>query len=70
MEENDLMVEKLYHVLFTHYNMNEANALCRMINDEDMDLTTFNRNFTMIRYQQPKNTDDEKYVNWLESLSI
>jgi hypothetical protein len=41
-----------------------------MINDEDMDLTTFKRNFTMIRYQQPKNTDDEKYVNWLESLSI
>ena len=70
MEENDLMIEKLHHVLFTHYNVNEANALCRMITDSDMNLTTFKRNFTLIRYQQPKNTGDEKYINWIKSLSI
>ena len=69
MNENDFMIEKLYHVLYTHYNMNEANALCRMITDKDMDLTTFKRNFTMIQFQQPKNTY-VKYINWIESLSV
>ena len=42
----------------------------RNLSHKDMDLTTFKRNFTLIRYQQPKNTSDEKYINWLESLSI
>ena len=69
MNENDFMIEKLYHVLYTHYNMNEANALCRMITDKDMDLTTFKRNFTTIQFQRPKNTY-EKYINWIESLSV
>jgi hypothetical protein len=70
MKEKCLMDEKLYHVLYTHYNMSEANALCRMINDDAMNLATFKRNFTTIRFQQPKNTSDEKYINWIESLSV
>lgn len=67
-DEESQIYKKLYHVMYTHYTKDEADALCRMILGDGTDVGTFKRNFTTIRMQQPKNPTEEKYVNWVKEL--
>ena len=65
---NILEFQKLHHILSIRYNKDEVTAICKMIADDGMQMPNFKRNINLISYQQPKNTSDWKYVEWLKTL--
>ena len=66
---NELESEKVFELLERHYNLNEANALCRCIFNEDLKFGDFWNYIDRIDYiNRLDKTDDPEYIGWLESL--
>lgn len=66
---NELESEKVFELLGRHYNLNEANALCRCILNKNLEFGDFCEYLDKIECtNHMEESDNPKYIDWLESL--
>ena len=63
--KKDIIDKKIYDRL----SDDERKAIDRMADDNSVSKSEFNRKYLTIIYQQVKNSRDEKYISWVNSLS-
>lgn len=62
-------INLIYTLAMKIFNINESNAICRMVSDKDISYKDIisNINF-MHEYNLRFDGDDKTYINWIETL--